>query len=721
MIKNFSQNSVSQITRTILAGFLFLAFTLYSTATPAYAKKNSKNPVPIPSLSQTYNIHVNQDGMYRITYEALKSSGLDLLGIRPTDFAVTLRGQAVPIFVSNDKIFGPGEYIDFYGVANHTLYTDTNIYQVQVNRNLAARISAAKAKPKSDQFQSYYLENLVNAENKRYYVASPTGDPWFHSHMLVDTKPLTWDYTIQLDNYVPGAAPVSFLAEVFGGTSFSVNPDHHIQVLINSQLVADKTFDSTEFVAIEATDLPVVPGENYLSFYLPADTGASFDEINLESYTITYPRAFVAQQGKLQFTAAGENYKVTGFDNPDIVVYRITDGTPEQLTGITAQPENDGYSIAFAGTTSPATYWVSTASNLLRAPITTGRTPVDITSGVADYIIISHPDFIDGLTPLVEKRSSQGYSVKVVDVEDIYAQFSYGIFGPQAIRDYITHAYYNMETRYVLLVGSDSYDYKNYLGLGSQSFIPTFYATTDQYSRFAPADPLFSDVTGDNIPDLALGRFPVRDNAQLNAVISKTLAYEQNDFQYKSVFSSDKYFSRYSNTWATLLPEEWTTDYANLDQMTTASAREVLFEKIKTGATLVNYFGHSSPTVWTYSGLLNVKDIPNFQNIGKPFVVAQYGCWNTYFVNPRQISLGELFLLAENKGAAAVLGSTSNNYLHSQYYLGQYLTPKLTSPGTTIGQALLSAKQEMAAAMPAFLEVELGWTILGDPTLVMVP
>jgi hypothetical protein len=539
--------------------------------------------------------------------------------------------------------------------------------------------------------------------------------------MLVDTKPLKWDYTIQLDNYVPGAAPVSFSAEVFGATAFSVNPDHHIQVSINSQLVADKTFDSSEFVTIEATDLPVVPGENNLTFYLPADTGANFDAINLESYTITYPRAFVAQQGKLQFSSAGGSYKVAGFDNPDIVVYRITDGTPVQLSGFTVQPDNGSYSIAFAGTTSFATYWVSTTSNLLRASITSGRTPVDITSGTADYIMISHPNFIDGLTPLVEKRSSQGYSVKVVNVEDIYAQFSYGIFDPQAIRDYVTHAYYNMETQYVLLVGSDSYDYKNYLGFGNQSFIPTFYATTDQYSRFAPADPLFADVTGDNIPDLALGRFPVRNNAQLNAVISKTLAYEQKDYQYQSVFSSDKYFSRYSDTWATLLPEEWNTDYANLDQMTTASARELIFQKIKTGATLVNYFGHSSPIVWTYSGLLNVNDIPDFQNTGKPFVVAQYGCWNTYFVNPQQISLGELFLLAENKGAAAVLGSTSNNYLHSQYYLGQYLTPKLATPGTTIGQALLSAKQEMAAAMPAFLEIELGWTILGDPTLVMEP
>ena len=150
-------------------------------------------------------------------------------------------------------------------------------------------------------------------------------------------------------------------------------------------------------------------------------------------------------------------------------------------------------------------------------------------------------------------------------------------------------------------------------------------------------------------------------------------------------------------------------------------ARNILLDNMNNGATLVNYFGHSSPTTWTYSGLFAINDIPNLNNLGAPFVVAQYGCWNTYFVNPRQDSLGQQFLFAQDRGAVAVLGSTTNNYLHSQNYLGQYLTPNLATPGMTIGQALLSAKQTMAAVMPAYLEIELGWTIFGDPTLMVEP
>jgi hypothetical protein len=39
----------------------------------------------------------------------------------------------------------------------------------------------------------------------------------------------------------------------------------------------------------------------------------------------------------------------------------------------------------------------------------------------------------------------------------------------------------------------------------------------------------------------------------------------------------------------------------------------------------------------------------------------------------------------------------------------------------TIGQALLSAKQNMAAALPYRAEIHLGWTILGDPTIILTP
>jgi hypothetical protein len=99
-----------------------------------------------------------------------------------------------------------------------------------------------------------------------------------------------------------------------------------------------------------------------------------------------------------------------------------------------------------------------------------------------------------------------------VDVTDVYAQYAGGIFDPQAIRDYIAFAARRLGTEYVLLVGGDTYDYRNYLGRGSISFIPSLYITTGDVAKFVPVDPLYADVNHDNVPP-GNCRFSVRTTA----------------------------------------------------------------------------------------------------------------------------------------------------------------------------------------------------------------
>jgi hypothetical protein len=46
--------------------------------------------------------------------------------------------------------------------------------------------------------------------------------------------------------------------------------------------------------------------------------------------------------------------------------------------------------------------------------------------------------------------------------------------------------------------------------------------------------------------------------------------------------------------------------------------------------------------------------------------------------------------------------------------------PRLTQPGMTIGQAILEAKQALSPSHPD-LDIYLGWTLLGDPALMIAP
>ena len=98
--------------------------------------------------------------------------------------------------------------------------------------------------------------------------------------------------------------------------------------------------------------------------------------------------------------------------------------------------------------------------------------------------------------------------------EAIYAAFSDHAPDPKALQRYV--ATYGRNFKTVLLVGGDSYDPYDYLGLGSISFIPSFYQRVNEFVAFGPTDELVVDRDGDRIPDVPIGRLPVRTAAELN-------------------------------------------------------------------------------------------------------------------------------------------------------------------------------------------------------------
>jgi hypothetical protein len=159
----------------------------------------------------------------------------------------------------------------------------------------------------------------------------------------------------------------------------------------------------------------------------------------------------------------------------------------------------------------------------------------------------------------------------------------------------------------------------------------------------------------------------------------------------------------------------------DLDDVSRSVAHTQLVDAMNGGTALVNFVGHSAPVSWTKGSLFTTSDATTLTNSGKPFVVVQWACWNTYYVHPYNTTLVQSFLFSGNNGATAVLGATSLTNSKSGELLGNLLMPRLTTPGMTIGQALLEAKQELARTHPELIDVLLGWTLMGDPALVIAP
>jgi hypothetical protein len=717
----------------------------------------------VPQLTATLNLEVSETGIHRVTYEDLRNAGLDLAGVPVDKIALFNAGAEVPVYVySSEKTFGDGAYIEFYGEALHTLYADTNIYTIQVLDAKADRIKEKRAAPvNTKDVVSVYYQTDELGENNKYNFASPSpDDPWYDTQMYTYDTPKSWEFTFNISDFYTGGddAFASNLGtgsngtnppNAFGGGPINIsraantvrlnlwstvdfpgdNLDHHLIISVNGVQLFEEEFEGLlveKDVNLPLPDELLQEGENTLKITLVGDTGVPYDLLYLNNYSVSYRRWLSAVDGRLTFEAAGKTITVTDLPSDKVVVYRLDDGDLTRLDKVEVTQDGETFTAAFAGIrNTAATYLVSVEEALYTPVFTPARQLVDIDQP-AQYVMISHPDFIEGLTPLVQVREAQGYTVNVVDVEDIYAQYAGGVVDPYAIKDYIAHAKAKLGTEYVLLVGGDTYDYHNYLGVNSVSFIPSFYRPTEDISRFTPVDPLYADVDDDNVPDLAIGRFPVRTTAELALVIQKTFAYEQKDYGKTATFAADTFdgiesYKSISIGLADALPDDWQTEGIYLDDLSVTTARQQLLDAMNRGTALVTYTGHSAPSMWSFERLLLSSHAASLTNHGQPFVAVQWGCFNTYYVEPLYTTLVDSFLFSGDNGAAALMGASGRTSSESEMMLGTLLNPRLVVPGATMGNAMLEAKQELAETHPEMVDVFLGWTLMGDPTLVVEP
>ncbi len=695
------------------------------------ARQNSLKPDLLKSKfgAATLNLKVRQTGMYRVSYEMLKNAGLDLAGVASSKITLSNQGKTVPIYMQAAKGgFGPGSFIEFYGQALDTIYTDTNIYTLQLTQKSIAPIPLINARPaKGTVPPAAYTETLVVNNQRAFANYAPGNDGWYDTSMLVYKTSKSWNFPIQINGLANPNSTAEMELVVWGVTNFPQTPDHHLLVSVNGVAVADQFMEGLveKTLKIQLPAGVLKEGANTLQLTLPGDTGVDWDMVVLDKYSLKYQRAFQAQDGRLTFTAAGKVFTVTNLPEKNVVVYRSDKKGIQRLQQIQVQAAGSSYTAVFAGTDTPATYMISSASALYSPTLEVTRLRVNLNQP-AEYLIISHPDFIAGLQPLVQARQAQGLTVSVVDVTDIYTQYGYGIFDPRAIQKYIAYAAKTLGAQYVLLVGGDTYDYRNYLGRNSISFIPSLYVSTGEIARFVPADPLFADVDQNNVPDLAIGRFPVRTTAELNMIVNKTLAYAGKDYGQTAVFASDLSdgvvsFKGISNEISAELPAEWSVENIHLDDVSVSAAQTRLIAAMNRGTALVTFTGHSGPQEWTFSNLFNISHAKTLSNVGRPFVALQWGCWNTYYVDPVYTYMVQSFLFSGEQGAAAVLGSSTLTESSSERQLGELLTPRLVTPGMTMGQALQDAKSELAQSHPELLDVLLGWSLMGDPALMIEP
>jgi hypothetical protein len=346
----------------------------------------------------------------------------------------------------------------------------------------------------------------------------------------------------------------------------------------------------------------------------------------------------------------------------------------------------------------------------------------------ANYVIITTAGLSQPARVLAGYRQVQGLQARVVDVQNIYDEFNGGVSSPQAIQAFLAYAYgnWNPAPKYVLLAGSGSYDYKNYLGYGDCLVPPILVSTIDVLSA---ADGRYADVVGnDGSPEIAVGRLPVRTPAEFAAYLTKLQAYEAADpsgWSHQVLLLADDYdpqagnFPVDSDVLAASLPAGYTPQKLYLGPLTVDQARSQTLAALQYGVGVFNYIGHGGLDALAAEKLLTSADVPTLGNQPRlPFMSAAT-CTVGDYMQPGYRSLGVLLALQGDGGMAGVFSPTGSSMnADGTVLLGKLFQGLFGGASARAGDATRSALAEFAATGGPRYALDI-YNLLGDPAMVM--
>ncbi len=524
---------------------------------------------------------------------------------------------------------------------------------------------------------------------------------------------LAVDQSVTLQHVAPGAALATLDVSLQGFTAVP----HNVRVFLNGTELGNIQFNglSKGTAQYSVAQSALLEGTNQIQFVGPA----GFSDITMVEYVrVTYQHSNIADSNAIRFPiAGGQQTTIDGFTSAAIRVVDATDpNSPQELTPTIVQ-SGAVYSATVGVQAAGARTLLVFAADQQKSPASltldkpsTWRTPAN----AADYVAITTDGLANSLQPLMTQRQRQKLKTAVVDIQDVYDEFSFGNKTPQALKDFFSYAKasWKKAPRFALLAGDATYDPKDYFSLGDFDLVPTRLVET-AFNETA-SDDWFVDVNNDGVPDMAIGRLPVRTAAEIKPLVVKIIGYDQYEGSKRVVLLADhndiSNFEAGSTQLRSLLPADLSVTDIRRGQVGDSNARSQLLDGINNGPKFVNFYGHGSTRLWTDGSILTAADAAGLSNTERLALFDAMTCLNGFFHDPTIESLGEALLKAQG-GAIAVWASTGMTDPAAQVLMNQQaIQLLLNGSGLTIGEVTAQAK---AAAGNS--DVRRTWVLLGDP------
>lgn len=649
-------------------------------------------------------ILTSEEGIYRVTAQELGWSEI------PAKLHLTLRGDVQPFWIEQSAVY-------FYAPEPDSLYTNYNSFILvpgQGESSSPTETYQASLSPPNDSYTAH-----LHLEQNDFYEPLAPESSWLGQRFIA---PQTIAIPFTLDNAAAGAGTLQ--AKFWGSTQASSEPNHHIQISINENLIADQTWNGkiVETIAAKIPENVLHSGENTLEITAPGDIENIVDITFLDWVEITYPREAQAQNDVLFFEGGDTPLRLTRFGG-DPVIFDVTSSpAAKQLTAAAesifqGEPDHHYIAVGSKGYLSPSQILPLALTPNLKDP-----------SQGADYLVIGPDELLANLEPLIAHRQAQGLLSQGISAEAIYDQFGDGFPDPMAIRRFLQHAAerWNPAPRYILLVGDATYDPKGYKFPTEGHILPTCFVDTIYGGQTSSDIPLsqLNDSEKDPWPDIAIGRIPVRTAKQARIFVEKTIAYEEtppaSDWRKHIVAVADGQedsFKTHAQTFLEHFHLPYQTTLIAPEAGNTTAAQEIQRE-LEEGVFLMAYFGHGSMKMWSKDQFFTSENAAELKNTERLPIILNFTCLAGFFTHPEIESLTESLLWNPQGGAVAVLAPSSLTLPTNQNALSDALAETLLSSSSPrLGDIVLQAWRQIPADSHDVMQT---FMLFGDPALQMV-
>lgn len=738
----------------------------------------SKNDSWIDYSAAYIKLGTAKDGIYRLYKNDIESLGILTATINPKTFKLYLKGNEIPIFVygENDFLFDESDYIEFFGLRNmggiHReisnynepyneylgRYTDTTIYWLTWGAELGQRVVTA------DKSVPAYSDTLEYYSQIEHYETNTWFDFSMSSSVRREMPDWTENKTWHEGNLGVGIRNCNFTAtDIYPDKQFKMFvklQDFASNISTNAHLITlglNSTDQWSNSIYIDKYEQVVIENELNSSLLLNGantlkinsiPTNASINACIFDWYEIEYPRYLKAENDSLAFQfpfltqSKGMNVKITNLSDTQLVLWKKGNVYKKYFT------ESEQGTIVFGDTLNANDKIILADENLIGTPkiyYTKIFNNLRNSENQADYIAVTHKNFLSKVNEYAGfVGNSYNLSTAVVDIDDIYDEYSFGFFNPIAVKDFLisTHDYWrDPKPEYVVLIGGATYDYygNKYKNLSSVkdrviNYVPSFgVPVSDNWF-------VVWDTTGAYIPQMNIGRLPVTSNEQLDRYFEKHRDYISQDFddwnkkylffssgdaaspseinllRESNQFVIDNYLAvkpvggQYEHFYKTVNPPSNFGPYS----------KDYFQKAVDNGAVFISYLGHSGTQIWDNS-ITSPAQLKNNRN--RYPIISDFGCSTAKFAESDITSFSELFVLAEEGQAIAYIGNSSLGFVSSSVLSPKLFYKKILGDNIfNISEAHKEAKLEMISqfgSSDVYKVFALTNTLIGDPVITL--